>query len=382
VDPNKEHLEKPNVFRVPLNDLSRLTSGEISNIHNLLLEVLKSGSYILGKQVKKFETEIASFIGVNFAFGVGNGTDALEIAMRSLGIKSGDEVVMTANSGGYSRIAAERIGATSKYVDVDMDLGLISAESLDAYLRNNTKPKAVVVTHLYGNAADVPAIVEICNPYGVQVIEDCAQSFGAQSGSLMCGGIGAVSTFSFFPTKNLGGIGDGGAVLTSNNEIAKRINALRQYGWASKYNVEILAGVNSRLDELQAAILSMRMSQVLTNNQIRRNILERYRIALADTKVTCLWSNDQGSVGHLAVVACSERDKLINHLNDRQIDTSIHYPILDVDQVAWRGEVTLIDDIPNTRQLNNQIVTLPCFPSMTNEEIIRVSNALAEFESS
>ena len=193
-----------------------------------------------------------------------------------------------------------------------------------------------------------------------------------------CGSVGMVSTFSFFPTKNLGAMGDGGAVLTSDFEVANRVKALRQYGWSSKYNVDSPGGFNSRLDEIQAAILSLRLKNLDADNSIRQGILSRYSAAMSGKGAVGIWRLDSTSVGHLAVVRVGNRDSFQRHFSNLEIETGIHYPILDTDQKAWAS--LNVPNLVNSKKLQKEIVTIPCFPSMTEEEISRVVNALKSYE--
>lgn len=363
---------------VPLNDLGRATRKQIDLLVTCVAEVMNTGTFVLGDQVKKFEVELADYINVPFATGVANGTDALEIALRAIGVSNQDTIVATANAGGYTRTAAERIGCITNYVDTDKDSALISLSALAQYLEDRDRPAAVVVTHLYGNMADVKSIVQLCEKYDVAVIEDCAQSIGASLANEMCGSIGKVSTFSFFPTKNLGGIGDGGAVLTSDALVSEKIRALRQYGWSSKYHVDSAGGFNSRLDEIQASVLSFRLKNLEAENLKRRQILSTYSDALSDKDVTGIWSLDSSSVGHLAVVRVGNRDSFQRHFRNLNIETGIHYPILDTDQKAWSS--LNVYDLINSEKLQKEIVTIPCFPTMTEEEIFRVVRALDTYE--
>ena len=365
---------------VPLNDLGRSKPEQVENLVACVGEVVKSGNFVLGDRVKKFETELAGYIGVEFAAGVANGTDALEIALRAIGVTRSDTILATANAGGYARTAAERIGCATDYIDTEENSALISIGALEKYLKMGKSPAAVVVTHLYGNMADIRAIAEICEMHNVEVVEDCAQSIGASVAGEMSGSIGRVSTFSFFPTKNLGAVGDGGAVLTSDVDIAQRVKALRQYGWSSKYHVDSAGGFNSRLDEIQAAVLSLRLKSLQDDNATRRIILSRYSDALLDKGAAGVWKLDASSVGHLAVVRVEDRDSFQQHFKRLNIETGIHYPILDTDQKAWKSSD--VSNLINSQKLQQEIVTIPCFPTMTEEEISRVVFALNTYEQS
>lgn len=218
--------------------------------------VLKSHSYILGQEVASFEKEFAHYIGVQECLTVANGTDALELALKGVGVNPGDRVATVANAGFYSSTAIHAVGATPLYVDIDETTLTMSLSSLKSVANENSFPKAVILTHLYGQLApNTLEIQQFCKEAGVKFIEDCAQSTGASLYGKKAGSFGDIATFSFYPTKNLGALGDGGAIVTDNLKISERIKKLRQYGWSEKYKVSLAGGCNSRMDEIQAAIL-------------------------------------------------------------------------------------------------------------------------------
>ena len=365
---------------IPINDLSRGANYENRELLDIVNEVIKSGWYINGPYLQRFESSLSEYLNSTFTYGVGNGTDALTLALGALGVGQNDLVAVAANAGGYSTTAVKSLGAKQIYFDVELDTALACPDSLQKLLEKFPDTKCVIVTHLYGNAVDMDAVLLVTKGLGIPVIEDCAQAIGATHNGRKVGTWGDVGTFSFFPTKNLGGIGDGGAVTTSRQDIAERLKSLRQYGWGKKYSVENLGGQNTRLDEIQAAILSYRLQSIDGKNQRRRDILECYASEIRDSNnLRVLWnSNENTGVGHLAVVVTPDRSKLASKLAKAGVESDIHYPIPDYRQPAWANS-DWIEILTSTETLTEQILTLPCFPEMTDEEVERVSKVLREF---
>jgi dTDP-4-amino-4,6-dideoxygalactose transaminase len=339
--------------------------------------VLKSGWYVLGPEHDNLESELASFVEARFALGCANGTDALQIALRALGVSPADTVVTAANAGGYTTTAARLIGASVAYADIDSETHLLTVKTLKALIDAlPIQPKVIVVTHLYGAAAPVTEIVEWAHGLGIAVVEDCAQALGAFDGQFRVGSVGDVATTSFYPTKNLGALGDGGAIFTNNPEIAEKVVALRQYGWTSKYHATIPMGTNSRLDELQAAFLRIKLGSLDEHNDRRRLIHSKYSNA-AGKSVRFVNQSGPGYVGHLAVIEVQDRDLAIRHFESRGVSTAIHYPVPDHLQLSlgsFRNPVTL----PNTELLAQRILSLPLFPELTDREIEVTENAISE----
>jgi dTDP-4-amino-4,6-dideoxygalactose transaminase len=269
------------------------------------------------------------------------------------------------------------LGATPVFIDVDTETAQMSAISL----RNTLiveKISVVVLTHLYGLVGDVVEIANICKEFNVPLIEDCAQSFGAKIGDQPAGTFGDISTFSFYPTKNLGAFGDAGAVLTRRRDLAQKVQSIAQYGWGDRYSVDLENGVNSRIDEIQAAALLRQLPFIESQNLKRRQIIQRYQAALSQRR-RMIMSNENNFVGHLAIMVTNSRDSDRKFLNDLGIATGVHYPITDNEQPAWKellGDVQL----PNTDKVQQQILTLPCFPGMTSSEINQVVTALAQLD--
>lgn len=313
------------ITSVPLFSASIANAG--LNFTAPLTRVIDRHWYVLGEEVKSFEEEFAAYVGVQHCISVANGSDALELALRSLGIKPGDRVVAVANAGFYGSTAIHAVGATPVYVDVDPDTLTLCTEALAAVIES--KPAAVIVTHLYGQLADIEALVRIASDAGVPVIEDCAQAHGARRNGRMAGSFGTMACFSFYPTKNLGALGDGGAVVTNDAEMAGRVRQLRQYGWSQKYQVSLPGGRNSRLDEMQAAILRLKLPLLDGWNLQRRSIARRYNEAFAGLGMQLPVSLGEDYVAHLYVIRVRDRARFAAALKEQQIGTDIHYPIPD-----------------------------------------------------
>jgi len=363
---------------VPFNDLSRNWIATSKEVHDVSLRVLKSGSYIHGPEHADFEVEFADFLGVRHAMGVASGTDALEIALRAIGCEKGSKIVSVANAGGYTSIVAHVIGCEVIYCDVDPSSLVVTDHTVAALLSSDIK--AVVVTHLYGNIAPIDKILVLCAQYGITVIEDCAQAIGGTLNGKSVGTFGDIAAFSFYPTKNLGAAGDGGMIVTNNDFFASSIRELRQYGWHGKYIISRLGGMNSRLDELQAAILRIGLSKVSNLNTRRRDIIRSYQSALLGTDVSLSTSLSEGSVAHLAVLripSAQGRDEIRDYLEARGIGTEIHYPTLDCDQGAY-SQKAVTSSLPESRKAQTEILSIPCFPEMTQTEVSMVISALHE----
>lgn len=348
------------------------------DLQGAVQRVLNSHWYVLGEAVRSFETAFARYIGVDHCVSVANGTDALELALRASGVVSGDEVITAANAGFYSSTAIRAIGAIPRYVDVDPQTLTLSATALKHALAR--KPRAVIVTHLYGRMADMGALTRLAHAAGIPLIEDCAQAHGAMSEQRRAGSFGTLGCFSFYPTKNLGAIGDGGAIVTHDASLAERLVQLRQYGWNQKYHVVAPGGRNSRLDELQAAVLHTKLPHLDTWNAQRRSIAQRFNGAFADLPVTCPDAPGNAYVAHLYVLRCRQRDALRMHLQTRGIATEVHYPVPDHKQhvEAGRGH----EPLPVTERAANECLSLPCFPGLSDHALHHIIAAVREFFSS
>jgi aminotransferase EvaB len=362
---------------IPINDLSRGLAAS-DEVATAIRRVLRSGRWIHGPELNAFENECAVFLNAGFTFGVASGTDALEIALRAISCERNSKIISVANAGGYTSIAAASIGCEVIYCDVDPEKLLMDPEALAPLL--NEEIAAVVVTHLYGNVAPVGAIRKMCEPFGIKIIEDCAQAIGAIEDGKRVGTIGHVGTFSFYPTKNLGAIGDGGALATNDPQIAQKILELRQYGWTSKYQIDIPGGMNSRLDEIQAAVLRIGLLKLEENNDKRRKILRDYATALSNSSFNLITSYESKNAAHLAVLQVPEkleRSKFRNYMNELGIQTEIHYPIIDCDQFGLK-QFSVNTPLPITRKVNSSIVTIPLFPELSEVEVEKICISLAD----
>lgn len=365
-------------MKVPFNDLKRGWLCNNTDVGEALTEVWKSGHYILGLNHERFQNELASYLGVNFVIGVASGTDALVIGLLSLGVTRKSKIISVANAGGYTSIASSQIGCEVLYCDVAETTHLMDLEYLKSMPLEEVQ--VVVVTHLYGNAASVIEIVDYCRSRGVKVLEDCAQSLGGNfSDGKFLGTIGDVGVTSFYPTKNLGAMGDGGAIFTNSEKFALLAQSLSQYGWAGKYDIAIPGGMNSRLDELQAAVLRIGLRNLDERNATRRNVVLSYANILNPLGIRVVTSgNGNQNSAHLAVIELPEklnREKAMSALLDMGVSTAIHYPILDTKQ---RGLGVKELQLPVSERLNSKIISLPCFDGITNQEIQYTCKMLAE----
>lgn len=358
---------------VPLNDLTRAARGQNKQLTALVSSVIQSGWFVHGPHHQAFEQTLAGYLGVEHVLGVASGTDALEIVFRALATSERHTIVTVANAGGYATCAALSAGLDVRYVDVNPRTHTLDPDRLEAELDGSVA--AVVVTHLYGRLGDVDAVRRICQLRGIRVVEDCAQSIGARFGHRMGGSLADIATFSFYPTKNLGALGDGGAIATSDDQLADRVRSLRQYGWTKKYHSSILGGRNSRLDEIQAAVLGFRLLGVDEGNERRREIILRYAEA-APRSVRTLEAGGPHHAGHLAVVETGDAAALARHLGRHGIHTDVHYPIPDHMQPTSRNRsITL----PVTDSLVGRVLSLPCFPELTDDEVGHVCVALSAY---
>jgi len=357
-------------MRIPLNDLKRHHAPLANELAAAVNRVLSSGWYILGPEVEAFEREFARYCGVEHAVGVGNGTDALELALRAVGVGPASEVATVANAGMYGTAAILRAGATPLYVDVDRQSMTMSPSSLAAAISPATA--AVIVTHLYGQIADMEQLLAIAAQANLPVIEDCAQAHGAARAGRKAGSWGTLGCFSFYPTKNLGAAGDGGAVVTADANLAAKVRALRQYGWTEKYRSTVAGGSNSRLDEMQAAVLRTLLPHLDGWNARRREIAQLYNRALAGSGVILPDAGDD-YVAHLYVIRSPHRERIRTALAAAGIGTDVHYPVPDHLQESLRGVPFRQTALPVTEACAREVLTLPCFPEMTDEEVGEVA---------
>jgi dTDP-4-amino-4,6-dideoxygalactose transaminase len=355
---------------IKINDLGAKVRRKRKEIDHAFSNVLDSGWLILGPQVQAFEKSFASYIGVEHCIGVANGTDALEIAFKAFDITVGDSVGFSANAGMYSYTALQTTKANPLFLDVDLSHKSVLLGEVERAIQLGVK--AIVVTHLYGLIhPQINEIASLCKKNSVWLIEDCAQAHGAMLHQRKAGSFGDLATFSFYPTKNLGGLGDGGAVVTNSNALAASITSLRQYGWSGKYKVNRSDGRNSRLDELQAAILSTFLTSLDEDNRRRRKIAERFSAEILHPEISVPAFAEDEYVAHLYVIRTKQRDLLRNFLLDADIGSDIHYPIPDYQQTIFGKQYESLC-LQNTELLSKQILTLPCHPELSDEEVSHI----------
>lgn len=362
---------------VPFNDLRRGFDAMRLELEDATLRVLRGGWYVQGEALAQFESAFAAHCGVADCVGMGNGTDAIELALRALGVNPGDRVACVANAGFYASTAILAIGAQPQFIEIDAATLLLDTEQARETLA--TRPKALVVTHLFGRLAAVQALLPAAAKLGIPVVEDCAQAHGAQRGGARAGAFGAIGCFSFYPTKNLGALGDGGACVTSEPSLAKRLRSLRQYGWGGKYRIEVAGGRNSRLDELQAAVLRVRLLRLDAANARRRAIAARYAASIRQPAVALPGPAGDDDVVHLYVVRSAFRDRLAAHLRARGIGCDVHYPVPDHRQPAYRERFATIG-LRRTERACAEVLSLPCFPELADAEIDEVADAVNAFD--
>jgi dTDP-4-amino-4,6-dideoxygalactose transaminase len=352
---------------IPVNDLARHASAVRDDVGPAVERVLAKGWYILGAECTAFEREFAAYCGIEHCVGLANGSDALELGLRALGIGAGARVATVANGGFYTSTALIAIGAVPVFVDVDETTHLMNLEVLAA-LVDARAVDAIVVTHLYGLMHDMGAVNRIAARAAIPVLEDCAQAHGAQRGNARSGSLGHAAAFSFYPTKNLGAVGDAGAVTTGNADVAGRLRQLRQYGWESKYRATLRGGRNSRLDELQAAVLRVKLPYLERWNERRRQIAARYTDGIRNPRVGTPPRRGAEYIAHLYVVTCDAPAELRAHLAQAGVQSDIHYPVPDHLQVAMADSGDR-PSLPVTERLAQRIITLPSFPELTDGEV-------------
>ena len=364
-------------MQIPFGDLKRQYQNLREPIDQVTADVYASGWFVLGKRVEKFEAEFADYCGAKYAVGVGSGTEALHLALVACGVEYGDEVITVANTCVPTISAISFVGATPVLIDVDEQTFTISPALIEE--RITEKTKAIIPVHLYGQCADMDAILAIAKKHNLYVIEDCAQSQGAMYKGRMAGTMGDMGAFSFYPSKNLGAFGDGGLVLTNNQQLAQKLTKLRNYGQEKRYYHSI-KGFNSRLDELQAAILSEKLPYLDQWNQRRREIASLYNNALMPIGINCPQEiGDRFHVYHLYVLRVPQRDRFQKLLADAGISTVIHYPIPIHQQESYQELRDQSKFLSITERLAEQIVSIPIYPELTNDEVSYIIDEITNF---
>jgi len=348
-----------------------------AEIDRAISKVLEKGRYIIGDDVISFEKEFANYIGVKYGIGVGSGTEAIHIALKACNIGPDDEVITVSHTAVATVAAIEQCGATPIFVDIDPNSFTIDFTKIEEVITEKTR--AIIPVHIYGQPAELNPIVNIAKKHKLFLIEDCAQAHGAEYYGKKVGSIGDIGCFSFYPTKNLGAIGDGGMVVTNNFELAEKIRLLREYGWKERY-VSKISGWNSRLDEMQAAILRVKLKYLDNDNNQRQKIaalyneyLKLFPLILPDTK------NHISHVYHLYVVRTKNKDKIKQHLESTGINALIHYPVPIHLQPAYVNIRNTECKLDVTENISKEIISLPIYPELSQDDILKVIQSINSF---
>ncbi len=370
---------------VPFLDLQRQYRRIEEEILSATREVYEKGRFILGEEVSTFEEEFAQYCGVRYGVGVGSGTDALYLALKALGIGEGDEVITVAHSFIATALAISFAGAKPLFVDIDPETYTMDPNALERLVKGRTVKegkrsiKAILPVHLYGYPAEMDAIMDIADRYDLIVIEDACQAHGAAYRGRKVGSFGTLGCFSFYPTKNLGGYGDGGMVVTDHEDVYENLRLLRCYGEVRKYH-HVLKGNNSRLDEIQAAILRVKLKYLDRWNDERRERARSYTRMFDGMRITCPVEKEHARHAyHLYVIRTDERDALQAFLKESEIRTLIHYPVPIHLQEAYRELGYREGDFPVSEGASREVLSLPCFPEMTDAEVEEVAETIRRF---
>jgi dTDP-3-amino-3,4,6-trideoxy-alpha-D-glucose transaminase len=357
---------------VPFLDLRRQTDALRPELDSALADVLDEGRYVLGPPVEEFERAFADYCGASHAVGVASGTDAITIALQAVGVGPGDEVVVPANTTVPTVAGVEAAGAVPVLADVDPMTYTLDPGSVARALTNRTR--ALLPVHLYGQCADVPTLLDLARAHGLKLVEDAAQAHGAEIGGHRTGSLGDAAAFSFYPTKNLGALGDGGAVVTDDPAVAEEARRLRSYGERERYD-SVRSGWNSRLDTLQAALLLVKLPRLEGWNERRRQLAARYDQLLAGTDLVLpIEAEGRRHAYHLYVVRARWRDDLAGRLAEQGVQTLVHYPRPIHRHAAYRR---LARHLPVSERLCDEVLSLPLYPEFRDDEVERVVEALS-----
>jgi dTDP-4-amino-4,6-dideoxygalactose transaminase len=354
---------------IPFCDLKREYGEVREQIIQAIERVLQSGYFILGEESNKFEREFSHYSGTKYGIGVNSGSDALFLAVKSLGIKDGDEIITVSHTFISTVDSIVRNGATPVFVDIDPETYTIDVTQIEDSISNRTK--AILPVHLYGHPADMKPIVEIAEKYDLKVIEDACQAHGAEYNGRKVGGIGDLGCFSFYPVKNLGGYGDGGMIVTDNAKLAENLRMLRNYGQPKKYYHDFV-GVNSRLDEMQAAVLRVKLKYLDEWNEKRRKAAKKYDELLDNVDMVIPVEKGYAKhVYHLYVVRSNHRDSLIQSMKENGVQTLIHYPVPVHMQKPYLN-LGYQNKLPVTERIFKEIISLPMHPFISDDEIEKI----------
>ena len=348
-----------------------------TEIDAAIARVLDRGWYILGDEVRAFESEFAAYVGVRHGVGVASGTDALHLALAACEIGAGDEVITVSHTAVATVAAIEMAGATPVLVDIEPAFFTLDPDKLAAAITPRTK--AIIPVHLYGQPANLDRIIDSAARHNLQVIEDCSQAHGATYKGARVGCYGNIGCFSFYPTKNLGAIGDGGLLVTNDTALAERARLLREYGWAQRY-VSNISGWNSRLDELQAAVLRVKLPHLDQDNAARARIAQRYADALGDCGIILPMERaDSTHVFHLFVIRSERRDELQKFLAEKGVGALVHYRVPVHLQPAYQGRLNGYENLKNTEIVAAEILSLPIYPELDDAQVDAVIAAVKSF---
>ncbi len=358
---------------IPFGDPSASYQAHNSEIDQAIKRVLDSGWYVLGIEVDKFEKEFASFHGEDFhAVGVANGTDAIAFCLRALGLGTEDEVITPSHTAIATVAGIEQAGCTPVFADIDPNTRCIDSKSIEERVSGSTR--AIMPVHIYGQPAKMRRIQEVAKAHNLAMVEDCSQAHGAEIRGQKVGTFADISAFSCYPTKNLGGMGDGGVILCRSKKFAEEIKSLRQYGW-NEQRESIIPGFNSRLDEIQAAILRVKLRHLADDNAKRRAIALRYNAAFKDLPITLpALAGTELHAMHLYVIECDRRNELMKYLRSHQIGASLHYPLAVHQHAAYKKRIRGWDSLPVTDQFYQKNLTLPMYPELSNDAVEHIIN--------
>lgn len=350
-----------------------------AEIDSAIEAVLQNGRYILGQEVRTFEEEFTRYIGADSGIAVGSGTEALHIALSACGVGLQDEVITVSHTAVATVAAIELCGAVPVFVDIDPLYFTLNTHQLESAITEKTK--AIIPVHIYGQPAELDPILAIARRHNIVVIEDCAQSHGSMYAGKRTGSWGDIACFSFYPTKNLGAIGDGGMIVTSNSGLADRARQLREYGWKERY-VSLTGGWNSRLDEIQAAVLRVKLKYLDADNTRRRELAKLYEDGLSDLSWITLPAvrPESAHVFHLYVIRCQQRDRLQKYLEENGVGALVHYPVPIHLQPAYHGRLKQPCPLAETEQAAQKILSLPMYPELSDVDVQSVVETIRAFQ--
>ena len=360
---------------IPFGNPFASYSAHKLEIDQAIQRVMESGRYVLGQEVETFEHEFASFHEVDlYAVGVANGTDAIALSLKSLGLGQGDEIVTPSHTAVATIAGIEQAGCSPVFADINPRTRCIDPRSIEQKIGPNSR--AIMPVHIYGQPCDMNAVKVIAQRKGLEVIEDCSQAHGAEINEKKVGTFGTLATYSCYPTKNLGGTGDGGVILCNGQKIAEQIKSLRQYGWNNQRE-SIITGFNSRLDEMQAAILRVKLKHLSEDNKKRRAIADQYDDAFKDLPITLPHRpKNELHAMHLYVIECDNRDTFLKYLRNRGIGASLHYSLPVHKHTAYSKRIYGGDELPHTEAFYKKNLTLPIFPELTQESIDMITSGV------